>query len=89
MIKVLLADDLVLIRKSIKLLIDGSDNIKIVGKETLTYGEVNSHNDHRIAMMLAIASTKCIKDVKILNSDCVKISFPQFFEVFEKYGRNS
>ena len=68
---------------------ENSDNIKIVGKETLTYGEVNSHNDHRIAMMLAIASTKCIKDVKILNPDCVKISFPQFFEVFEKYGRNS
>ena len=68
---------------------ENNDNIKIVGKETLTYGEVNSHNDHRIAMMLAIASTKCIKDVKILNPDCVKISFPQFFEVFEKYGRNS
>ena len=68
---------------------ENSDNIKIVGKETLTYGEVNSHNDQRIAMMLAIASTKCIKDVKILNPDCVKISFPQFFEVFEKYGRNS
>ena len=68
---------------------ENNDNIKIVGKEVLTYGEVDSHDDHRIAMMLTIASTKCIKDVKILNSGCVKISFPQFYEVFEKYGRNS
>ena len=68
---------------------ENNDNIKIVGKEALTYGEVDSHDDHRIAMMLTIASTKCIKDVKILNSGCVKISFPQFYEVFEKYGRNS
>ena len=29
------------------------------------------------------------KDVRILNSGCVKISFPQFYEIFEKYGRNS
>ena len=68
---------------------ENNDNIKIVGKEALTYGEVDSHDDHRIAMMLTIASTKCIKDVKILNSGCVKISFPQFYEIFEKYGRNS
>ena len=68
---------------------ENNDNIKIVGKEVLTYGEVDSHDDHRIAMMLTIASTKCIKDVKILNSGCVKISFPQFYEIFEKYGRNS
>ena len=68
---------------------ENNDNIKIIGKETLTHGEVDSHDDHRIAMMLAIASTKCIKDVRILNSGCVKISFPQFYEIFEKYGRNS
>ena len=47
---------------------ENNDNIKIIGKETLTHGEVDSHDDHRIAMMLAIASTKCIKDVRILNS---------------------
>ena len=68
---------------------ENNDNIKIIGKEALTHGEVDSHDDHRIAMMLAIASTKCIKDVRILNSGCVKISFPQFYEIFEKYGRNS
>ena len=68
---------------------ENNDNIKIIGKEALTHGEVDSHDDHRIAMMLTIASTKCIKDVRILNSSCVKISFPQFYEIFEKYGRNS
>ena len=56
------------------------DGMIIIPGNKLTGNKVKSYGDHRIAMMLALASTKCIKDVKILNPDCVKISFPQFFQ---------
>ena len=42
---------------------------------------VNSHNDHRIAMSLAIAACAIQDDTFIKNSDCVNISFPSFFNL--------
>lgn len=40
---------------------------------------VNSHNDHRIAMALAITSLKANSNISITNSDCVNKSYPDFF----------
>jgi len=65
-----------------------NDDIKIKGKESLNGGICKSHFDHRIAMMLAIAATRCTNQVKILDSDCVSISFPNFFEIFEQFRKN-
>jgi 3-phosphoshikimate 1-carboxyvinyltransferase len=41
----------------------------------------SSHNDHRIAMCLSILSAH-IPDVKIDNTECVKKSYPEFWENF-------
>lgn len=42
---------------------------------------VNSHNDHRIAMALAIAALcSNANSMKIQNSNCVSKSYPTFFE---------
>ena len=42
--------------------------------------EVSSHNDHRIAMAMA-AMASCIEgSITILNSGCVKKSYPDFFK---------
>ena len=47
---------------------------------------LSSHSDHRIAMTIAIAST-CYEDEIILgNLDCVKKSYPNFWEVFLSLG---
>lgn len=58
----------------------------ITGKSNLKGGVVNSWNDHRIAMALAIASIKCKEPLIIENSECVKKSYPHFWEHFKLVG---
>lgn len=65
-----------------------NDNIYIDGVYKLDGGEVDSHKDHRMAMMLAIAATVCDGKVKIKDAECVSKSYPDFFEVYSKLGGN-
>lgn len=62
------------------------DGLVIIGKESLSGGIVDSWNDHRIAMALAIASIKCREDLIITNSHVVKKSYPHFWDDFKKIG---
>lgn len=62
------------------------DGLIINGVESLKGGKVSSHDDHRIAMSLAIASTVCTEEVIIDNGDCVKKSYPNFWEDFKSLG---
>lgn len=48
--------------------------------------EVWSWKDHRIAMTLAIAATRCKKPISIKDYDCVAKSYPKFFEDYKKLG---
>lgn len=41
---------------------------------------VDSHDDHRIAMSLAITALRIADDVEISNRECVAKSYPSFFE---------
>ena len=54
----------------------------------LTGGTVDAVNDHRIAMSTAIAATVCAEPVTILGADCVKKSYPRFFEEYRRLGGN-
>lgn len=49
-------------------------------------GTVDAVNDHRIAMSAGIASTKCQQSVTILGADCVKKSYPKFWDEFSRLG---
>lgn len=62
------------------------DGLIINGVESLKGGKVSSHDDHRIAMSLAIASTVCTEEVTIDNKDCVKKSYPNFWKDFKSLG---
>ena len=64
------------------------DGMTIYGVNSLHGAVVDSHNDHRVAMSLAMASLKCDGEIKILNAGCVSKSYPNFFSVFEKLGGN-
>lgn len=48
--------------------------------------EVWSHKDHRIAMSLAIASTRCKSPIILKDFECVSKSYPNFFEDFKMLG---
>ncbi|MPW26215.1 3-phosphoshikimate 1-carboxyvinyltransferase [Alkalibaculum sp. M08DMB] len=67
-------------------IVEYTDGLIIRGKEKLIGGEVDSHNDHRIAMAVAIASIKCEEKVIITNSQSIEKSYPNFWEDFVGLG---
>ncbi|MCX7694662.1 MAG: 3-phosphoshikimate 1-carboxyvinyltransferase [Caloramator sp.] len=66
--------------------VEFEDGLFIKGKEKLDGGVVDSWNDHRIVMALAVASIRCREPVIIQNYDAVKKSYPNFFDHFKKLG---
>ncbi|WP_208560707.1 3-phosphoshikimate 1-carboxyvinyltransferase [Marinilactibacillus kalidii] len=63
------------------------DQLHIEGVESLKGGaDVWSHKDHRMAMMLAMASTVCEAPIQLKDPTCVKKSYPNFWEVFQEVG---
>lgn len=68
--------------------IKSSDNqIEIIGVPALKGGvTIDSCNDHRIAMMVSIASCVCIDSIILKNAHVVSKSYPNFFEDFKTMG---
>lgn len=62
------------------------DGLEIRGKKFLRGGTVDTWNDHRIAMALAIASIGCQEGLIIRNSTVVNKSYPGFWEDFQRLG---
>nr|WP_196607324.1 3-phosphoshikimate 1-carboxyvinyltransferase [Pectinatus frisingensis] len=58
------------------------DGLIIEGNSAFKYAQCDSHDDHRIAMALAVAGASG-KGVKISGADCVNISYPQFYTTLE------
>ena len=56
------------------------DGMIISGKPILYGGEVDSFNDHRIAMSAAIASLVCENTVKISRFEAINKSYPSFLD---------
>lgn len=60
------------------------DEIRIEGRPFLDGGEVSSYGDHRLAMAMAIASTRCRGEVRLFGEGDVAKSYPHFFEDFRR-----
>lgn len=60
------------------------DGMIIEGKSPLIGGEVNSDGDHRLGMMIAIASLICQENVTLVDPDVINISYPNFFDDLKK-----
>ena len=66
---------------------EGPDFLKIRGRDYLEGGAaVDCCNDHRIAMMAAIAATRCKGPVALLGAECVNKSYPDFWEEYQRLG---
>jgi 3-phosphoshikimate 1-carboxyvinyltransferase len=65
------------------------DSLRISGVKRLSGGTVDSYNDHRIVMAMAIASTVCSGDIVIKGAEAVNKSYPDFLRDFEKLGGNA
>lgn len=60
-----------------------NDGMIIYGKQQLLGGTVSSHGDHRIGMMLAIASLICKEQTNLDNIEAISVSYPNFFNHLE------
>ena len=68
-------------------IIEKEDGLLVTGVEKLKGNvEVWSHKDHRIAMTLAIASTRCEEPIVIKDYECIAKSYPRFFDDFRTLG---
>lgn len=61
-----------------------NDGMIIYGKTSLKGNTVNSHGDHRIGMMLAVAGCIAEGETLIQDAEAVGVSYPSFFEEIEK-----
>lgn len=64
----------------------GADFLEIDGVDQLKGGEVDAYNDHRIAMAMSVAATMCNEPLVIHGAECVRKSFPDFFDVYKSLG---
>jgi 3-phosphoshikimate 1-carboxyvinyltransferase len=60
------------------------DGMRIPGGQKLHGAEVESFDDHRIAMAFAIAGLRAEGDTTIKGAESVAVSFPEFFEALRK-----
>ncbi|QOH66719.1 3-phosphoshikimate 1-carboxyvinyltransferase [Bacillus amyloliquefaciens] len=66
------------------------DGMKIHGKKTLAGGaDVSSHGDHRIGMMLGIASCLTEEPIDIRDTEAIHVSYPTFFEHLDQLAKKA
>ena len=49
---------------------------------------LSSYNDHRIAMSIAVAATRVKEPIVLDNPQCVKKSYPHFWDDYRALGGN-
>lgn len=58
-------------------------NVMAIRGGDISSATLFSHDDHRIAMSLAVSALRCNEDITIRNAECVEKSYPTFFEDLE------
>ena len=60
-----------------------ADGLSVFGPTKLRGGLIDSHSDHRIAMAFSVAALLADGETEIARSECVAISFPEFYELLD------
>lgn len=60
------------------------DGLKIPGGQSLNGAELDSYDDHRIAMAFAVAALRAQGESQIDGAASAAISYPEFFETLER-----
>lgn len=59
------------------------DGLRVRGGTRLRGARLDAHDDHRIAMACAVAASIAEGESEIVGAECVRISFPEFFQLLE------
>ncbi|MCY4464887.1 MAG: 3-phosphoshikimate 1-carboxyvinyltransferase [Chloroflexi bacterium] len=62
------------------------DGFRIAGPQSLSGGQVDGHDDHRIAMSLTVAGLSSAEGATITDAACAGDSFPGFAETLQRLG---
>jgi len=62
------------------------DGLLLTGPISLRGGVAQAHNDHRIAMALAIAALQAKDEITIQGAECINKSYPNFFDDLRSIG---
>ncbi len=62
------------------------DGLMIRGVKKLKGAQISSYQDHRIAMMVAIAASVAEGETVLLEGDCVAKSWPKFYHDYQMLG---
>lgn len=63
------------------------DGLRVPGGQSLHGAEINSHDDHRIAMAFAVAALRASGESVIHGADAARISFPEFFDLLAQVAQ--
>jgi 3-phosphoshikimate 1-carboxyvinyltransferase len=63
------------------------DGLEIRGGRGLKGATVRAHDDHRIAMSLAIAALGAAGETEIEGAECASVSFPEFYDFLAQGAR--
>ncbi len=59
------------------------DGLRVGGRTRLRGARIDSRGDHRIAMSFAVAGLLAEGETEIEDAECVRVSFPEFFDLLE------
>jgi 3-phosphoshikimate 1-carboxyvinyltransferase len=85
------SDRIALVAKNLRAmgaqLTENPDGLEIPGNQTLHGAEIDSADDHRIAMAFSIAALRATGDTAIHGAEAARISFPEFFTVLNSLAQ--
>ncbi|KMJ46520.1 3-phosphoshikimate 1-carboxyvinyltransferase [Xenorhabdus khoisanae] len=67
---------------------EGHDYIRIIPPKKLNHAEIETYNDHRIAMCFSLVALSDIP-ITILDPGCTAKTFPDYFNQLEKLSQNT
>jgi 3-phosphoshikimate 1-carboxyvinyltransferase len=62
------------------------DGLRLAGKQHLRGAQVDSFDDHRIAMSFAVAALVAEGETEIVNAGAASVSLPEFYKLLEMSG---
>ncbi|MGZ4789956.1 MAG: 3-phosphoshikimate 1-carboxyvinyltransferase [Terriglobales bacterium] len=65
------------------------DGLTIPGGQSLHGTDIDSHDDHRIAMAFAVAALRASGETRIHGASSARISFPEFFHLLQQLTSES
>ncbi len=85
------SDRIALVAKNLKAMgaefTEQEDGLTIPGNQQLHGAQIDSGNDHRIAMAFSIAALRATGDTEIQGAESAAISFPEFFSYLDSLAQ--